>query len=118
MSHALVQKLDQVTQPLGAVGTTSRNIFRDQGLKNLDTSVTKLFKFKERLSAESRAEVFNVFNKPYFANPYGGPGGAAADPSAGAGFGFTGVTPDVQASNSVLGSGGARAIQLGMKLTF
>jgi len=56
------------------------------------------------------------FNHQWFANPYGGPGGAAADPSAG-GYGFTGVTPDVQASNSVLGSGGARAMQLGLKLT-
>jgi hypothetical protein len=106
-----------VPQAYGSLGTTGRNIFRDQGFKNLDMSVTKLFKFNERLSAEFKAEVFNVFNKPYFANPYGGPGGAPADPSAG-GYGFTGVTPDVQASNSVLGSGGARAMQLGMKLTF
>ena len=80
-------------------------------------SVTKAFKFRERFSAEFKAEVFNVLNHPWFANPYGGPGGAAADPSAG-GYGFTGVTPDVQASNSVLGSGGARAMQLGLKLTF
>ena len=107
-----------VPQPFGTVGTTSRNIFRDQGFKNLDLSVTKEFKFKERLTAQFRAEVFNVLNHPWFANPYGGPGGAAADPSAGAGYGFTGVTPDVQASNSVLGSGGARAAQLGLKILF
>jgi hypothetical protein len=57
-------------------------------------------------------------NHPWFANPYGGPGGNPADPSVGVGYGWTGNTPDVQASNSVLGSGGPRAIQLGMKLTF
>jgi hypothetical protein len=107
-----------VPQPYGTLGTTGRNIFRDQGFKNLDMSVTKAFKFRERLSAEFKAEIFNVFNHPTFANPYGGPGGAAADPSVGAGYGFTGLTPDVQASNSVLGSGGARAIQLGAKFTF
>jgi hypothetical protein len=106
-----------VPQPYGSLGTTGRNIFRDQGFKNWDMSVTKAFKFRERFSAEFKAEVFNVLNHPWFANPYGGPGGAAADPSAG-GYGFTGVTPDVQASNSVLGSGGARAMQLGLKLTF
>ena len=107
-----------VPQAYGTLGTTGRNIFRDQGFKNLDMSVTKAFKFKERLSAEFKAEIFNIFNHPFFANPYGGPGGGAADPSVGAGYGFTGLTPDVQASNSVLGSGGARAMQLGLKLTW
>jgi hypothetical protein len=102
----------------GTLGPTLRNIFRDQGFKNWDLSVTKQFKFGERIGAQFRAEMFNVLNHPWFANPYGGPGGAAADPSGGAGYGFTGVTPDTQASNPVLGSGGARAIQLGMKLTF
>ena len=106
-----------VPQAYGTLGTTGRNIFRDQGFKNWDMSVTKAFKFTERFSAEFKAEMFNVLNHPNFAYPYGGPGGAAADPSQG-GYGFTGVTPDVQASNSVLGSGGARAMQLGLKLTF
>jgi hypothetical protein len=102
----------------GSLGPTLRNVFRDQGFKNWDMSVTKQFKFGERIGAQFRAEMFNVLNHPWFANPYGGPGGAAADPSGGAGYGFTGVTPDTQASNPVLGSGGARAIQLGLKLTF
>jgi hypothetical protein len=106
-----------VPQAFGSLGTTGRNVFRDQGFKNWDMSVTKAFKFRERFSAEFKVELFNVLNHPWFANPYGGPGGAAADPSAG-GYGFTGVTPDVQASNSVLGSGGARAMQLGAKFTF
>jgi hypothetical protein len=107
-----------VPQASGTLGTNNRNIFRDQGFKNLDMSVTKAFKFKERLSAEFKAEIFNVFNHPTFANPYGGPGGGTVDPSGGAGYGFAGATPDVLSSNSVLGSGGARAIQLGAKITF
>jgi hypothetical protein len=102
----------------GSLGPTLRNIFRDQGFKNWDMSVTKEFKFRERFGAQFRAEVFNILNRPWFANPYGGPGGGAADPSGGAGWGFVGSTPDVQASNPVLGSGGARAMQLGLKLTF
>ena len=64
-----------VPQAYGTLGTTARNIFRDQGFKNLDMSVTKAFKFRERLSAEFKAEIFNAFNHPTFANPYGGPGG-------------------------------------------
>ena len=107
-----------VPQAYGTLGTTARNIFRDDGFKNLDMSVTKGFKFGERLRAEFKAELFNVFNHPTFANPYGGPGGNPSDPSVGAGYGFTGNTPDVQASNSVLGSGGARAMQLGLKISF
>jgi hypothetical protein len=107
-----------VPSAYGSLGPTLRNIFRDQGFKNWDLSVTKEFKFGERFGAQFRAEMFNVLNHPWFANPYGGPGGAAADPSGGVGYGFTGLTPDTQASNPVLGSGGARAIQLGLKLSF
>jgi hypothetical protein len=101
----------------GSAGPTLRNIFRDQGFRNLDFSVAKAFTFKERFRAEFKAELFNVFNHPWFANPYGGPGGQNVDPT-GQPFGFVGLTPDTQASNPVLGSGGARAMQLGLKLTF
>lgn len=101
----------------GSSGPTLRNIFRDQGFRNWDMSVAKAFRFNERISAEFKAEFFNVLNHPWFANPYGGPGGQNVDPT-GQPFGFVGLTPDTQASNPVLGSGGARAMQLGLKLTF
>jgi Carboxypeptidase regulatory-like domain/TonB dependent receptor-like, beta-barrel len=107
-----------IPSAFGSLGPMLRNVFRDQGFRNWDLSVTKEFKFKERLTTQFRAEIFNVLNHPWFANPYGGPGGGAADPSGGAGYGFTGVTPDTQASNPVLGSGGPRAVQLGLKLLF
>jgi hypothetical protein len=105
---------------IGSYGTTGRNIFRDGGFKNWDMSVTKSFKFKERLTAQFRAEFFNLLNGVTFANPYGGQGGGAAtnDPSIGAGFACGCVTADVGGSNPVLGSGGPRAIQLGLKLLF
>jgi hypothetical protein len=50
----------------------------------------------------------------------GGPGGGGTftDPTANAPFGFRNETPDVTSSNPVLGSGGPRAIQLGLKLIF
>jgi outer membrane receptor protein involved in Fe transport len=103
----------------GTYGTAGRNIFRDSGLRDWDVSVTKDFKFRERLTAQFRAEFFNVLNHPNFANPYGGPNGYANnDPSAGMGMGCGCVTPDVAAENPVLGSGGNRAIQLGLKFIF
>ena|SRR3989449_5478799 len=55
----------------GTFGTMGRNIFRDTGFKNVDFSVFKTFKFKERYSAQFRAELFNLFNHPIIANPYG-----------------------------------------------
>jgi hypothetical protein len=107
----------------GTLGTLPRNPWNDTGFRNVDLSVTKVFKYRERLTAQFRAEFFNVFNHPNFANPFGGPGGptASLDPSVGVGgtpFGYPSATPDAASSNPVLGSGGARAIQLGLKLIF
>jgi Carboxypeptidase regulatory-like domain/TonB dependent receptor len=104
----------------GTYGTTTRNIFRDTGFKNVDLSVSKAIKIKEDFSAQFRVEFFNVFNHPEFANPYGGPSGGAAsdDPSVGAGFGCGCVTADEGGQNPVLGSGGPRAMQLGLKLVW
>ena len=106
----------------GSYGTAGNNIFRGFPFYNLDLSITKQFKFKERLTAQFRAEAFNLFNHTNISNVQGGPGGdgSFSDPSAlaGAGFGFRNETPDVTSSNAVLGSGGPRAIQLGLKLIF
>ncbi|MFZ3333445.1 MAG: carboxypeptidase regulatory-like domain-containing protein [Candidatus Acidiferrales bacterium] len=105
---------------LGTFGTMGRNVFRDSGFRNWDFSVAKNWTFKERFGAQFRAEFFNVLNHPNFANPYGGQNGFGMnDPSVlGPGFGCGCATPDVAASNPVLGSGGNRAVQLGLKLSF
>ncbi len=102
----------------GTFGTMGRNIFRDTGFKNVDLSIAKNFKWGERFGAQFRAEFFNVLNHPNFANPFGGQNGwAHNDPSTGS-FGCACATPDVAASNPVIGSGGSRAVQLGLKLLF
>jgi hypothetical protein len=107
---------------LGTFGTSGRNIWRDAGLRNWDLSVTKQFKFQERLTAQFRAEFFNVLNHPNFTNPYGASSGFGVgnegDPSVGGLFGCGCATPDQAAGNPVLGSGGNRAVQLGLKLIF
>jgi hypothetical protein len=110
-----------IPPPLGTFGTMPRNLFRDAGFYNWDFSVAKDWRFTERFRAQFRAEFFNVLNHPNFANPYGGQNGwAHNDPSVPGpgGFGCGCATPDVAASNPVIGSGGSRAIQLGLKLSF
>jgi len=107
---------------LGTFGTLGRNVFRDTGFRNVDLSVSKNFKFGERLRAQFRIETFNIFNHPDFANPNGATSGygqgAFADPSQPGSFGCGCATPDNAAFNPVLGSGSNRAIQLGLKFIF
>ena len=101
-------------------GNMARNIFRDSGFKNVDFSLFKTFKFTERYAAEFRWELFNVFNHPLIANPYGAANGSGLgiDPSGPSTFGCGCATPDVAAGNPLVGSGSSRVMQLGMKLTF
>jgi len=85
--------------------------------------VFKSFKFKERLTVQFRVEAFNVLNHPNFANPYtsinGNGVGNAIDPAQPGLFGSSGfISPDGAATNPILGSGGARDVQLGLKLIF
>jgi hypothetical protein len=103
--------------PNDSFGNTKPNIFRDHGFRDWDLSVTKAFTFHERFKAEARVEFFNVLNHINFSNPSGGPGGSIQDPS-GQPFGFVGLTPDSYSSNPQLGSGGERAMQLGLKLSW
>ena len=69
----------------------------------------KVFKFGERFTLEARGEVFNLLNHPNFADP-------VHDLSDGAGLGLAQFTPEIAASNPVIGSGGSRHSQLGAKI--
>jgi hypothetical protein len=100
----------------GTYGTMSRGFFRDTGFKNVDFSVFKNFTFKERYNATFRVEFFNLFNHPTITNPWSFHTGS--DPSNASLFGCGCSTPDVAAGSPVIGSGAARDIQLGLKLTF
>jgi hypothetical protein len=104
----------------GTLGNAGNGIFSGPVYRNVDFSVAKLWTLKERFSAQFRVEFFNLLNRTDFATPAGGGGGgnAGADPSKGlnGGFGYATSTPDT--SNPVLGSGGPRHIQFGLKLTF
>lgn len=95
----------------GTFGNMRRNVFRGPGYSNVDMSLAKEFKLNERLNLQLRGEVFNVFNHPNFA-------GITANLESSTISGLPQYTPDVAASNPVVGSGGSRHIQLGLKLIF
>jgi len=99
----------------GSYGNGLRNSFRGAPFRNWDLSLTKGWKFRERLTAQFRAEVFNILNHPNFAIQ-----AANSNPTTpgATGFGCACSTPDNARQNPVLGSGGNRAMQLGMKLIF
>jgi hypothetical protein len=113
-----------ITPPAnGTFGNMGRNIFRDSGFKNVDFSVFKTFTFKERYSAQFRVEVFNLFNHPLSANPYGsangyGVGNDFSTVGGGGGFGCGCATADVAGGSPQIGSGAQRGMQLGLKLAF
>ncbi len=103
---------------LGSFGNMGRNLFRDSGFRNLDLSIAKNWHLGEKIHAQFRAEFFNVLNHPNFANPYGGQNGFGLNDPSVQPFGCGCATPDVAAANPVIGSGGSRAVQLGLKFTF
>jgi hypothetical protein len=107
--------------PSGQVtfATAGRNIFRGPHYRNWDFSVVKTFRFGERISAQLRGEFFNVLNHTNF----GIPGSLLVsafnnDLSSPGSFGQVPGTPDVVAANPVIGTGGPRNIQLGLKFRF
>jgi hypothetical protein len=93
----------------GTFGSMARGILRGAPLRTWDMSVAKGWKFKERLSAEFRAEFFNVINAPFYAQP----SGSVNSPSS---FGQAQTTPS--AGNPIVGQGGPREVQLGLRLMF
>jgi hypothetical protein len=109
---------------LGTDGNAARGVFRGPGFHNWDLSIMKDWKFKERLDAQFRAEVYNILNKPNFYTLQGIPQthGASqfnfANTGASGLFGCTCITPDQGIGNIVVGSGGPREINLGMRLIF
>jgi hypothetical protein len=94
----------------GTFGNMGRNSLRGPGFMNWDASVMKIWNLSERVRVQFRGEMFNVANHANFA--LGSVGGDLTDPSS---FGRANATPDVQVANPVIGSGGSRHIQLGVK---
>ena len=104
----------------GTLGDAGRGIFTGQNYYNVDFSVSKIWKLRERYQRSIPRGVLQSPQPSRFRRflHSGGTAVVAAGPSSGVGggFGYATVTPD--AGNSVLGSGGPRHVQFGLKLTF
>jgi hypothetical protein len=96
----------------GEIGTSGRNAFRGPRFFNVDTSLVKRFRFKERGATSLRAEAYNVFNNPNFANP----DSTLLNPAS---FGRISATvsgtPGAPAGGT---SGGPRILQLALRYEF
>jgi hypothetical protein len=91
-----------------AFGTTGRNMISGPGLFNLNLSLFKNVPLTERFNLQLRAETFNFTNTPAFSNP--------GTSYTGSTFGY--VTGTLGSGTGVNGTGGGRALQLAVKLTF
>jgi len=99
-------------EPAGTLGSLGRNTLVGPRFINLDFAILKNTKITERLSAQFRAEFFNIANRTDFGLPnaglYGGSNGAGGGTPATLPPGFIGNTiPNSQ-----------REIQFGIKLLF
>ena len=105
-------------------GNLGRNSLRGPSFKEFNFSVFKNTPITERVKLQIRAEFFNLFNHPNFANPklpnfITDPANNGLD-AAGRGIGLLPLTAtgDVGIGNPFLGGGGPRGVQFVAKITF
>jgi hypothetical protein len=98
-----------VPPAFGTNGNMYRNEITGAPFREWNFSVTKQWKYRERLTAQFRAEAFNITNSRNY-------GPASGEPLFSSSFGVS--TSPVTAGNAVNGTGDARRIQLGLKLLF
>ena len=103
----------------GTFGNMPRNFFRGPGFRNWDMSLTKRWRLREGMDLQLRGEFFNVLNHTNFdvftMTTDISETTDVFDPSF-SNLGTVHFTPDVGVANPVIGSGGSRHIQLGVKL--
>jgi hypothetical protein len=96
----------------GTWGNLGRNVARGPGYSEFDVALQKQFTLTERLRLNFRAEIFNLFNQPIYANPSGSLGSNPADPSGS----FGKITSIL--NTGAVGTGTPREAQLALRLVF
>ena len=98
---------------IGTYGDLGRNAVRGPGFFGLDMSLSRTFKFKERLSLQARGEAFNILNHANFVGNF-----APAGQPAGASYGT--LSQNLSSSNfgQVTGAYDPRILQVALKLFF
>jgi hypothetical protein len=99
-------------------GDLGRNALRGFGAMQVDLTLRRQFKIRERLSLQARADIFNIFNHPnfgpptnYLSSPLFGQSTQMLGASLGGGGQNGGLNPLYQI-------GGPRSAQLALKLQF
>jgi hypothetical protein len=103
-------------------GNEPRSYLVGPHFREMNFSILKNTALSERVNLQFRAEFFNLFNHPNFANPFlpafiadpGTPGPTGRQ----VGFLALSATGDVGIGNPFLGGGGPRSIQFAAKITF
>jgi outer membrane receptor protein involved in Fe transport len=105
-------------------GNMGRNSLLGPNYRNFDFAISKMTSINERFKLQFRTDFYNLTNHPNFANPlmpaffadaaFNGTGGDGRS----LGFYPITATSDVGLGNPVLGGGGQRSIQFGLKLLF
>jgi len=91
-------------------GNLSRNAITGPGFADVDFSLEKNTKITERLNLQLRADIFDIFNHPSFANPTAGAANASDTSTT---FG------QISATRFAVGDlGSSRQIQLAGKIIF
>lgn len=102
-----------VIPPTARQGTEGRNDIPGFGLSQVDLSIGRKFAIKDRINLQFRADAFNLFNHPNFADSFplvdGGPANLLSTLTLNQRLG--GLNPLFQ-------EGGPRSLQLSLKLTF
>ena len=103
----------------GTFGNLGRNALRGPGFAQVDFSIFKNTRLTETQSIQLRAEFFNLFNHPNFADPSGGlnrdPFTGSLSPNA---FFGQSVSTVGNQLGGLLGSGGPRQIQFSARYIF
>jgi hypothetical protein len=105
-------------QPAGVQGNLGRNAIGGFGMSQVDLALSREFRLSDRSQLQLRVEAFNLANHPNFADPIKylnsplfGQSTSMLNMMLGTGSPGSGLSP-------VLGSGGPRAVQLGVRFHF
>jgi hypothetical protein len=104
------------TPPTGRQGTLGRNVLRGFPLTQLDLSLRRQLKIREHLNLQWRADVFNILNHPNFFNPNGSLTNSLFGVATNMANNNPVATNSVGSLNRLYQLGGARSIQISLKL--
>jgi hypothetical protein len=96
----------------GTFGNMQRFSLRGTGFRVWDMTLVKNIQIKERLTAQFRAECYNVLNSVQYAVP------TNVNPGTSSNFGTATGTPNIVANSPIIGNGDARRFQLGLRFSF